>query len=76
VDALLGRHSELFDFRARGFQVADQALEGFLIRVMVLPVAEVRDEILANLAGGVLSGVGVEALPVAQGFKGRSERKR
>jgi len=31
---------------------------------MVLPVAEVGDEILANLAGGIFAGVGVEALPV------------
>jgi hypothetical protein len=38
---------------------------------VVLPVAEVGDEILANLAGGVFSGVGVEALPVAQGCEGR-----
>ena len=38
---------------------------------MVLPVAEVGDEILANLAGGIFAGVGVEALPVAQGCEGR-----
>src|SRR5258708_30851506 len=50
----------------RSFQIADQALEGFLIGVVVLPVAEVGNEILANLAGGIFSGVGVEALPVAQ----------
>src|ERR1700674_4114021 len=56
--------------RVRRFQVADQPLKGFLIRVVVLPVAEVGDEILANLAGGIFSGVGVEASP-AQGFKGR-----
>src|SRR5271155_675059 len=58
-------------FGVGGFQVADQPLKRFLIRVVVLPVAEVGDEILANLAGGVFAGVGVEALPVAQGFKGR-----
>jgi hypothetical protein len=29
--------------------------------VVILPVAEVGDEVLANLAGGVLSDVGVEA---------------
>ncbi|MFZ0418893.1 MAG: hypothetical protein WAM04_12415 [Candidatus Sulfotelmatobacter sp.] len=34
---------------------------------MVLLVAEVGDEIFANLAGGIFAGVGVEALPVAQG---------
>ena len=51
--------------------MADQALERFLIRVVVLPVAEVGDEILANLAGGVFAGIGVEELPVAQGLKGR-----
>jgi hypothetical protein len=38
---------------------------------MILPVAEIRNEILANLAGGIFAGVGVEALPVAQGFKRR-----
>jgi hypothetical protein len=31
-------------FGVGGFQVADQALEGFLIRVVVLPVAEVGDD--------------------------------
>jgi hypothetical protein len=55
----------------RRLQVADQALEGFLIGVVVFPVAEVGDEILANLAGGIFAGVGVKALPVAQGFKRR-----
>jgi len=38
---------------------------------VILPVAEVGDEILANLACGIFAGVGVEALPVAQGFEGR-----
>lgn len=60
--------------RARRFwrlQISDQPLECFLIRVVVLPIAEVGDEILANLAGGILSSVGVEAFPVAQSFKRR-----
>ena len=50
----------------RGLQIADQTLKRFLIRVVVFPVAEVGDEILKNLAGGIFAGVGVEALPVAQ----------
>ena len=62
----------LFWLRVRRFQIADQPLKRFLIRVVILPVAEVRDEILANLAGGIFSGVGVEALPVAQSFNGAS----
>jgi hypothetical protein len=49
----------------------DKALESPLIEVVVFPVAEVGDEVLANLAGGIFAGVGVEALPVAQGFEGR-----
>jgi hypothetical protein len=38
---------------------------------VILPIAEIGDEIFANLAGGIFAGVGVEALPVAQGFKRR-----
>jgi hypothetical protein len=44
------------------FQVADQALEGFLVGVVVLPVAEIRDEVLPNLAGGIFFGVGLAEL--------------
>jgi hypothetical protein len=57
----------------RRFQIADQALKGFLIRAVILPVAEVRNEILANLASRILTGVTVEALPIAQGFERRKQ---
>jgi hypothetical protein len=33
---------------------------------MVLPSAEVRDEVLPDLPRRVLAGVGIEALPVTQ----------
>lgn len=57
----------------RRLQIADQTPKRFLIQVVVFPVAEVIvDKILANLAGGIFSGIGVEALPIAQAFK-RSE---
>jgi hypothetical protein len=48
-------------FGVGGFQIADQSPEGFLVGVVVLPVAEVGDEIFANLAGGIFAGIGVEA---------------
>src|SRR2546423_9677877 len=59
--------------RVRRFQIADQALKRFLIRMVILPVAEVGDEILANLAGGIFSGVGVEALPSRRVSKGDAD---
>ncbi len=68
---LCGDRFDLLRFGVGGFQVADEALEGFLVGVVVFPVAEVGDEVFADLAGGIFAGVGVEALPVAQGFKGR-----
>jgi len=34
-----------------GFQIADQPLKRRLIRIVVFPVAEVGDEVLAYLAG-------------------------
>jgi hypothetical protein len=37
---------------------------------VILPIAEVGNEILANLASRVLSGVGIETLPVAQDLEG------
>src|ERR1700685_1613871 len=61
----------LFRFGVGGFQVGEQAVEGFLVGVVVFPVAEVGDEVFADFAGGIFAGVGLEALPVAQGFKGR-----
>ena len=51
------------------FQIADQPLKRRLIRIVVFPVAEVGDEELAYLAGRVLSGIAVEALPIAQHIK-------
>src|ERR1700722_9325450 len=65
------RAKDLFRLRIRSFQVGDQSVKGLLIRVMTLPVAEVGNEIFSNLAGGIFSGVGVEAPPVAQGFERR-----
>ncbi len=45
-----------------GFQITHQPLKRRLVRVVVLPVAEVRDEVLAYLAGRVLAGIAVEDL--------------
>src|SRR5271169_95145 len=50
-------------------QILDEPLEGDAIRVVVLPVAEVGDEVLAYLARRVLAGIAVEALPIAQRLK-------
>jgi hypothetical protein len=41
-------------------QVSDQPVEALPVKVVVLPIAEIRDEVFANLAGGVLSGISVE----------------
>jgi hypothetical protein len=49
-----------------GFQITHQSLKRRLIRVMILPVAEVGNEILAYLARRIFPGVAVEALPIAQ----------
>ena len=46
-------------------QIAQQPIERRLIGVVILPPAEVRDEVLADLTRGVLAGVRVERLPVA-----------
>src|SRR5208337_1106155 len=51
------------------FQVLHQPFKRRAIRIVLLPVAEVGDEVLAYLAGRVLSGIAVEALPIAQRIK-------
>ena len=57
----------LFGFRPRAcLQIAEQPVKGCSIGVVVLPLAEVGNEILADFTGGIFAGVGVEALPVAQ----------
>ena len=53
------------------FQIRHELGKRLLIRIVVLPVAEVGNEIFANLAGGIFSRVGIEALPIAQSFEGR-----
>ena len=45
----------------------DQPLERRLIRIVILPVAEVGDEVLANLARRVDAPVGVEQRPLRKG---------
>src|SRR5271157_5383728 len=54
-----------------GFQVLHQPLKRRLIRVVVLPVAEVGDEVLAYLARRVKAQVGVEQLPILHLLKRR-----
>jgi hypothetical protein len=47
-------------------QVAEQSVKCFQVGVVVLPIAEVGDEILANFTSGILADVGIEVLPIAQ----------
>ena len=47
-------------------QVFEQAGEGGLEGVVLLPVREVGDEVFAQFDGEILAAVGIEALPVAQ----------
>ena len=49
-----------------GAEVFEQAGEGGLEGVVLLPVREVGDEVFAQLDGEILAAVGSEALPVAQ----------
>src|ERR1051326_8877858 len=46
-------------------EVPQQPLECYLVGGVILPAAEIRDEVLTDLAGRVLAGIGVEVLPVA-----------
>ena len=46
-----------------GSQIAEQLLERLLESVVVFPVGEVGDEILAHFLGQVPAGIGVEAPP-------------
>ena len=51
-----GLNQYLLRLSVRRFQIPDQPLKRLLIGVVVFPVAEVGDEILANLAGGIFAG--------------------
>jgi hypothetical protein len=53
-------------------QVAEQPLERLLARAMVLPVGEVGDEVLTDLARAVDPGVGIEHLPLSNASNGTS----
>jgi hypothetical protein len=64
-------HSGYFGLDSDALRSLPQALEGFLIGVVVFPVAEGGSEILANLAGGIFSRIGAETFPVAKGCEGR-----
>src|SRR5712691_4309192 len=46
-----------------GLQISQQALECLAVRVMVLPITEIRDEVFADLARRILAGVSVKVLP-------------
>ena len=48
-----------------GLEILHQLLESRLVRVMSLPIAEVRDEVLSDFAGRILAGVCVETAPPA-----------
>ena len=50
-------------------QIAHEFLESIFIGgVVFVPGAEIGDEVLANFGGGVVTSVGVEELPGADGF--------
>src|ERR1700688_2889017 len=44
-------------------EILNEPLKRLIVGVLSLPLAEIRDEVFANLTSGVLPGVGVEALP-------------
>src|SRR2546423_15098189 len=46
-----------------GFQITEQSLKRLLESVLVFPVGEIGDEILAHFLGQVLAAVGIEAFP-------------
>src|ERR1022692_3340224 len=50
-------------------QVLPQPLKRLLIRIVVLPVAEVGDEVLAYLAGRINADVGIEQFPLLDRLK-------
>ncbi len=60
-------HSEGSGGNRRGLalEIAEEPVEGPFVGIVVLPIAEIGDEVLANLAGRVLARIGVEALPIA-----------
>jgi len=63
-----GRHLQPIPFLQPGcdhlscacLQVLEQPVECPPVKVVVLPIAEIRDEVFANLACGVRSGIGIE----------------
>jgi hypothetical protein len=59
-----------------GFQITHQPLKRGLIRVVLLPVAEVGNKILAHLARRIFPGIAVEALPIAQPLKFRQPDRK
>ena len=63
ASSLTAREAVLF-LRVLRFQVAEQLGEARLEGVMVLPIREVRDEVLADLDAEILAAVRVKALPI------------
>ena len=60
------RHCWCAAFR---LEVSQQTVERLPIVIVILPAAEVRNEVFANLTCGVLAGVGIEAFEVTQRVK-------
>src|ERR1022692_1552507 len=49
---------------AVGFQIPEHPVERVLVRVVILPIAEIRDEVFADLSRAVDSPVRIEEPPV------------
>jgi hypothetical protein len=58
-----------FSGQAPASLISKQAIEGSRVGVVVLPVAEVRNEVRADFACRIFSGVGIEAFPVADNLE-------
>src|SRR5271165_3140343 len=71
---VLRRHG--FRSCIRRLQVLQQPLEPVLIRIVVLPVGKIRDEVLGYLPRQVLTCFGIEAFPVIQSFEGHQPNRK
>src|SRR6266540_71375 len=55
--------------RLHRLQILEEPRKGGLEGVVVFPVCEIGDKVFAHLDGQILTGVGVEAFPLAEGVK-------
>jgi hypothetical protein len=56
---------DMIDLLLFRLQISHEALKRLLVRLAVLPITEIRDEVFPNLAGRILADVRVKAFPVA-----------